>query len=374
MRQDTLITASDITMKVPIINLSLDDETIDQVVNVLKSGMWAESKNVHKLEKEFANYIGVKNARAVNSGTAAILCGLHALGIKRGDEVLVPSFSFIASANAVLNFGAKPIFVDVDRETFNMSVDDIPSKINERTKAIMPVHLYGLPAAMDSLEEIAEKHDLAIIEDACQAHGAMYHGKRCGSLGDIGTFSLYPTKNMFCGGEGGLITTDDDQLHERAKLYSNHGQSAKYIHSTVGFNFRMQDSNAVIARQSLDTLDSRNQKRQANASYYTESLGEITDIETPLVPDGLTHVYHQYTLKVQKRDALAKHLREHQIGFGIHYGIPIHQQQSMIDAGLSTKLPITEQLAREVISLPIHSHLEQRQLEHVTSTIKQFYM
>ncbi|MHA1889403.1 MAG: DegT/DnrJ/EryC1/StrS family aminotransferase [Promethearchaeota archaeon] len=360
-------------MKVPIIKINIDDEVINDVVEVLKSGIWAESSNVHALEHEFAEYIAVKHARAVNNGTAALICALHAIGIRKGDEVLVPSFTFIASVNSILYFGAKPVFVDINQDTFNLDVNDLEKKIGEKTRAIMPVHLYGLSSDMDPINEIANAYDLKVIEDACQAHGAEYKGKKCGALGHVAAFSLYPTKNMPCGGEGGMITTNDEKIFNEAKLYSNHGQSEKYIHSSIGFNFRMQETNAVVARYALKKLDSDNQKRRKNARLYDELLSDVKEVTPPAVPKGYHHVYHQYTIKVERRDQLAEHLRENQVGFGIHYGIPVHQQQSIKNLGYSMRLPVTERIAREVLSLPIHPNLNDDQIHFVVSTIKEFF-
>ncbi|MHA1698713.1 MAG: DegT/DnrJ/EryC1/StrS family aminotransferase [Promethearchaeota archaeon] len=360
-------------MRVPIVKLDLDQEILEKVSEVLKSGMWIEGKNVRALEREFAGYIGVKHARAVNSGTAALLCSLKAIGIQNGDEVLVPSFTFMASVNTILNFGAKPVFVDICRDTFNIDIKDLEKHVSEKTKAIMPVHLYGLPVEMKAVKKIADEHGLFVIEDACQAHGAEYEGKKCGSLGDVGAFSFYPTKNMFCGGEGGIITTNSDDFLEKANLYANHGQTEKYMHSDIGFNYRLQDSNGLIARYSLEKLDDNNNKRRENAKFYNEELADIEHVETPIEPKNCKHVYHQYTLKVEKRDKLAEYLRSNEIGFGIHYKIPAHLQESIISRGLSRKLPVTEKLASEVISLPVHPSLTREQLQHVVDTIKQFY-
>ncbi|MEX2684505.1 MAG: DegT/DnrJ/EryC1/StrS family aminotransferase [Candidatus Sigynarchaeota archaeon] len=360
-------------MKVPIVQLALDDQTIKEAADVLKSGMWADGKNVKALEEDFARYIGVKHARAVNNGTAALICALFGAGIKPGDEVLVPSFTFIATANTILECGAKPVFVEVERATFNMDPADAKKKITKRTRAIMPVHLYGLPADMDSFKEIATKHDLKIIEDACQAHGAIYKGQKVGAIGDVAAFSFYPTKNMVCGGEGGIVTTNDDAIINRVKLYANHGQAQKYVHASIGFNFRMQEINGVVARASLRALDANNKKRRENAAMYNATLADIPHIETPTIPAGYEHVYHQYTLKVKNRDKLAEHLLKNDIGYGIHYAIPIHEQQSIKDAGFDIKLPVTETLAKEVISLPIHPLLSKEQLEFVAKTIKAFY-
>nr|MDO8113732.1 DegT/DnrJ/EryC1/StrS family aminotransferase [Candidatus Sigynarchaeota archaeon] len=360
-------------MKVPIIQLNLEEQTVKDVTDVLKSGMWAEGKNVHALEEEFAKYIGAKHARAVNSGTSALLCALYGIGIKPGDEVLVPSFTFIATANTILEFGAKPVFVEAERDTFNMSADDAKKKITKKTRAIMPVHLYGLSVDMDAFNDLAAKHNLKIIEDACQAHGAEFKGKKCGALGDVAAFSLYPTKNMVCGGEGGLVTTNDDAIAERVKLYSNHGQAQKYVHASIGFNFRMQEFNGVIARASLKVLDKNNQKRRENAAFFNDAFKGVDQIETPVVPSSRVHVYHQYTLKVKNRDKLAEHLQKNEIGYGIHYQIPIHEQQSMKNMGITAKLPVTEQLAKDVISIPAHPMLSKEQLDFVAKTIKDFF-
>lgn len=361
-------------MKVPIVKLQLDEGVISAAVEVLRSGMWIEGRHVRDLEKKFATYTGVKHARGVNSGTAALLCALHALGIKQGDEVILPSFTFIASVNTVLRFGATPVFADVNRDTFNLSVDDVRKKITGKTAAIMPVHLYGLPVDMDPLVEISEKKNIAIVEDACQAHGAAYKGKKCGAIGAVGAFSLYPTKNMYCGGEGGIITTNDAEILEKVNLFANHGQSAKYVHSAIGFNYRLQDVNGLIALDSLAHLDENNKKRRKNASFYNDALGEIGDIEIPVEPEGYHHVYHQYTLKVKRRDELAAFLGKNDIGYGIHYGTPAHSQESIKALGLgSCHLPVTEALAKEVISLPAHPCLSSEQLQFVVDKIKEFY-
>jgi dTDP-4-amino-4,6-dideoxygalactose transaminase len=359
-------------MNVPIVKLELDSQTLDDCVEVLRSGAWAEGKHVHALEEEFAAYTGTAHAKAVNNGTAALLCALHAIGLKPGDEVLVPSFTFIASVNTILNFGARPVFVDVDRATFNMDVEDAAKKVTPKTKAIMPVHLYGLAVDMDPLCELAGEHGLKIVEDACQAVGAEYKGRKAGALGDVAAFSMYPTKNMVCGGEGGLVTTSDDAIAEKVRLFSNHGQAEKYVHVSIGFNFRMQEINAVVARASLKALDATNEVRRANAKVYDEALADVPGVETPVAPEGRLHVYHQYTLKAKYRDALAEHLHEQEIGYGIHYGIPCHQQKALKNLA-PVRLPVTESLVKEVISIPVNQTLSTDQLQFVADTIKAFY-
>lgn len=344
-----------------------------QVLESLKSGIWADSKHVQELEKDFAKYIGTKFCRAVSNGTAALLAMIYAADLKVGDEVIVPSFSFIATANCLLVSGATPKFVDIDPATFNLDPDLVSKAITPKTKAILPVHLYGLCADMAPLQELAEKHNLILFEDACQAHGATYKGKKAGNLSLAGAFSLYPTKNMICGGEGGLVTTNDETFINKVRLFVNHGQTAKYVHEAMGFNFRLIEIAGIIGKWSLSVLDENNQKRAAIAKRYNDGLAEISQVKTPIIPEGRTHVFHQYTIRAQKRDKLAEHLQKSEIGYGIHYGTPIHLQQFYKARGNPPHLPITEQLAKEVISLPIHPSLTDEQVDFVIATIKAFY-
>ncbi|OLS16118.1 MAG: glutamine--scyllo-inositol transaminase [Promethearchaeota archaeon CR_4] len=344
-----------------------------QVQESLSSGMWADSKHVHELEEAFAKYIGVKFCRAVSNGTTALVAMVCAAGLKAGDEVIVPSFSFIASANCLLAAGAKPKFVDIDAATFNLDPSHISKAITPKTKAILPVHLYGLCADMDPIREIAEKHHLVVLEDACQAHGAIYKGKKAGNLSLAGGFSLYPTKNMICGGEGGLVTTNDEAFINKVRLYVNHGQAAKYTHTALGFNFRLHEVAGVVAKYSLSVLDENNRKRAVIAKQYSEELGKVSQIKIPTIPTGRTHVFHQYTIRAQRRDQLAEHLQNNDIGYGIHYGIPIHMQPFYKNMGNIPSLPVSEQVAKEVISLPVHPFLTVEQVDFVIATIKAFY-
>ncbi len=344
-----------------------------QVQESLSSGMWADFKHVHELEEAFAKYIGVKYCRAVSNGTAALLAMVHAAGLKAGDEVIVPSFSFVASANCLLVAGAKPKFVDIDAATFNLDPTLVAKSITPKTKAILPVHLYGLCADMDPLREVAEKYHLMVLEDACQAHGATYKGKEAGNLSLAGGFSLYPTKNMICGGEGGLVTTNDEAFINTVRLYVNHGQAAKYTHTALGFNFRLIEVAGVIAKWSLSVLDDNNRKRVSIAKRYVEGLSKISQIKLPVTPTGRTHVFHQFTIRAQRRDDLVVQLQKNEIGYGIHYATPIHLQQFYKDQGNSPRLPVTEQAAKEVLSLPMHPFLTDEQVDFVISTIKAFY-
>jgi len=361
-------------MKVNIVKLTLPDEVLQEVKDVLKSGMWAGGKPVASLEKEFSDYCGVKYCKAVNNGTAALMSIFGTLGLKPGDEVIIPSFSFIATANCLIPFGLKPVFADIDPQTYTLDPESVREKISPKTKAIMPVHLYGLCADMDAFSKIAAEHNLFLVDDACQAHGAEYKGKKAGSLGIASGFSLYPTKNMFCGGEGGLVTTNDETLYGKISRFINHGQSQKYIHTEIGYNFRMNAVSGVVARYSLKMLDLNNQKRVKNAELYNDLLSKINQVETPICPKGFSHVYHQYTIRCKKRDKLAEFLHQSDIGFGIHYKIPIHKQQFYKNLGYDIILPETEKASSEVISLPIHPMLTEEEIHYVASKIKDFYL
>lgn len=359
-------------MGIPPIRLQdeIPPEVLDQVTRVLKSGMWIDNKNVQALEQEFAEFTGARYCRAVSNGTAALLCALFAIDVQPGDEVIVPSFSFIATANVVRLFKAQPVFVDVGPD-FNIDADKVQARITPKTRAIMPVHLFGLPADMDAINAIARDHDVRVVEDACQAHGAEYKGTRTGNLGDVAGFSLYPTKNMYCGGEGGLVTTSDERIYERVKLFANHGRSARYAHVAEGYNFRMQEVNAVVARYSLAQLPDHNATRQKWAGEYDEALQGVPDIQVPIVPAHKTHVYHQYTIRSRRRDALAARLKEAGIGFGIYYETPIHRQECYQEGAGETPpdLPVTDQVATEVLSLPVHHNLEAREIHEVIEVV-----
>jgi len=362
---------------IPIAKPLIGAEEEKAVVEVLKSGMIAEGQVVRDFEAAFAKYVGVKNAVAVNSGTAALHVALLAAGVSAGDEVICPSFSFIATGNSILFCNAKPVFSDVYEDTFNINVEDVKEKITDKTKAIMPVHLYGQPAEMKALMDLCEDHDLALIEDACQAHGAQYDGKTVGSFG-AGCFSFYPTKNMATG-EGGMITSDDDEFCERAKMIRAHGMKIRYHHDMLGYNFRMTNVAAAIGVEQLKKLPSFNEKRIENAKYLTEQLKDVEAVTTPRVKDNVRHVFHQYTIKVASdRDALAEKLKQNEVGYGIYYPIAIHQQKFYHDleekfytkGDLTAKLDVTEKLCTEVLSLPIHPSVSKQDLDKIAETIK----
>ncbi|MDF1534512.1 MAG: DegT/DnrJ/EryC1/StrS aminotransferase family protein [Methanosarcinaceae archaeon] len=355
---------------IPIAKPLLDEKEIDAVSNVLRSGMIAEGSQVAKFEDSFAGYIGVEHAVAVNSGTAALHAALLAHGIGVGDEVITTSFSFIATANSILFTGAKPVFADIEADTFNIDSNDILNKITSKTKALMPVHLYGHPAEMKAIMEIAEDHDLIVIEDACQAHGASYGGKKVGSFG-TGGFSFYPTKNMTTS-EGGMITTNDKAVADRARMVRSHGSKQRYLHEMVGYNLRMTDISAAIGLVQLDKLDSFTSMRQKNAKVLSDGLRDIDGIIIPTIRNDCEHVFHQYTMRVENRDELAAMLNKASIGTGTYYPIPIHKQPVYRQLGYDDKLPECEKAAMEVISLPVHPDVSNDGLNEIVENTTKF--
>ena len=355
---------------IPIAKPLIGEEEKRAVMEVLDSGILAQGPRVAAFEKGFAEMVGVKHAIATSSGTTALHAALLAHGIGPGHEVITTSFTFIASANSILYTGARPVFVDIDLETFNLDPAQIEAAITPATRAIMPVHLFGLPANMDAIMEIARKHHLAVIEDACQSHGAEYKGKRAGSFG-TGCFSLYPTKNI-TSAEGGMITTDSDELAEKCKVIRQHGMRRRYYHDELGFNFRLTDLHAAVGLAQLHKLEKFNQARIANAAYFSSHLRGVM---TPQVPAGCRHVFHQYTLRALngKRDALLDHLTKRQIGTGVYYPVPVHQQTFYTQQlGYDVRLPVSEQAAAEVLSLPVHPALSQQDLETIVQAVNEF--
>jgi dTDP-4-amino-4,6-dideoxygalactose transaminase len=340
------------------------------VLEVLDSGIIAQGPRVKAFEEAFAAMVGVKHAIATTSGTTALHTALLALGIGPGDEVITSSFTFIASSNSVLFVGARPVFVDIDPRTFNLDPARIEAAITPRTKAIMPVHLFGLSCEMDAIQEIAARHGLHVIEDACQSHGARYKSKVVGSFG-VGTFSLYPTKNM-TSAEGGMITTNDERIAESCRVIRQHGMRRRYYHDELGFNFRMTDVHAAIGLEQLKKLERFNQARRSNAAFLDSALRGVV---TPYVPAGCEHVYHQYTVRVPngRRDALLEHLGQRGVGTGVYYPVPIHQQTYYTqELGYNQVLPQAEQAAAEVLSLPVHPALSPADLETIAAAVNEF--
>jgi dTDP-4-amino-4,6-dideoxygalactose transaminase len=349
----------------------IGDEEKEAVIRVLDSGQLAQGSVVAEFEAAFAEYCGVKHAIATSNGTTALHVALLANGIGPGDEVITTPFTFIASANTVLYTGAKPVFVDIEPGSFNIDPDKIEAAITPRTKAIMPIHLYGNPAEMGRIMEIAERHGLAVIEDAAQAHGTEIDGKRAGSWG-TGCFSFYPTKNITTG-EGGIVTTDDDCIADRARLLRAHGMRVRYYHETMGYNFRMTNIHAAIGLAQMPKLEGFNERRIANATYLSEHLPKEI-VQVPQVRPGTRHVFHQYTVRVLpplERDELRAHLTEQGVGSEVYYPVPVHQQQLYREMGYKGEgFPESERASKEVLSLPIHPGLSQDDLETIVDVVK----
>ncbi len=363
---------------VPIADPEVGSDAHDRVVSVLESGHLADGPEVRAFEDEFAAYCGTDHAVATSNGTTALQTALEALGVEDGDAVVTSSFSFVASANAIRLAGGTPVFADVDSETFTLDPDAVASLVDRRDDVVglLPVHLYGLPAPMDELREIAADHDLFVLEDACQAHGAAIGGDRVGSLGDAACFSFYPTKNMTTG-EGGMITTDRDDVARRAASYVNHGRTADgdggYEHATLGHNHRMTSLAAAVGRTQLARLTEFNEARRENAAFYDEQFADLP-IETQRVPDGYRHVYHQYTIRAEDRDALEQSLSERNVDTGIYYPTPIHRQPAYETvSAAAADLPRTERAAEEVLSLPVHPNLTADDRRTVASAVFDHY-
>jgi dTDP-4-amino-4,6-dideoxygalactose transaminase len=330
----------------------------------MRSGMLAQGPEVAAFETEFSAIVGGAHSVAVNSGTSALHMAFVAAGIGRGDEVIVPSFSFAATANAVALAGATPIFVDIEKNYFSMDPAAVEAAITPRTRAIMPVHLYGHPALMVELSAIAAKHDLLVFEDAAQAHAASVNGIPVGNWGIAGSFSFYPTKNM-TSGEGGMITTSSDELARMARVLRNQGMERRYENEVVGFNTRMTDIHAAIGRVQLGKLAGWTKQRQDNAQFFTENLSGVV---TPPTADGSVHVYHQYTIRVvdQDRDAFAEALAARGIGTGVYYPTPIHRLPSF---KLELDLPVTEEVATQALSLPVYPSLTQQERDTIVEAV-----
>ncbi|MDD5082636.1 MAG: DegT/DnrJ/EryC1/StrS family aminotransferase [Dehalococcoidales bacterium] len=357
---------------IPIAAPVIDEATINAVANVLRSGMLTQGAKVEEFETAFAAYIGTRYAIATTNGTSALHIALLAAGIGPGDEVITTPFSFAASANCILFCGARPVFADIDEPTLNISPNLIRNRITPKTKAILPVHLYGQPCDMKEIIKICGDSNLILIEDACQAHGAEYGGKKAGSFG-IGCFSFYPTKNMTTG-EGGMVTTDNEAVAQKARTLRNHGQSEKYIHQSLGYNYRLTDIAAAIGIQQLGKLDESNSRRISNAAFLTESISHIPGILPPTIAAGRKHVFHQYTVRVTNSFGLSRDEVQHKlgakgVGTAIHYPRPIHQQPFYRQLGYNDRLPVVEKAASEVLSLPVHPRVTPADLQTIVQAL-----
>ena len=364
-------------MKIAFVDLkrqyaSVQEEVQEGIARVLEGMHLFLGENVQALEQEFASYCGTRFAVGVGSGTDALYLALRACGIGQGDEVITVSHTFIATAEAIALAGAVPVFVDIDPETYNMDPSNIEKKITSRTRALLPVHLYGHPAEMGPMLDIAREYGLRVIEDACQAHGAHYHGKGTGSLGDLGCFSFYFSKNLGAYGEGGMVTTDDPQLADTVRLLRNHGSRSKYEHALLGVNSRLDEIQATVLRIKLARLEAWNSRRRELAELYARYLPSwmVKPTERP----GCRHVYHLYVVRTPLRDELREWLKQCGIEAGIHYPVPIHRQpacQAYLSANGS--LPATERAVGEILSLPMYPELQEEEVRFVCDSIRRFF-
>jgi len=378
-------------MKVPFIDLkaqyaSIKDEINEAIQQVLDSCAFAGGPFVEKFEKEFADFCQCKYAIGVGSGTEALWLSLLALGIGPGDEVITVPNTFIATAEAISFCGATPAFVDIDEQTYTMDPAKLRDYLNmrlqpptsnlrprPRPKAVIPVHLFGQMADMDPIMEIAKEYGLLVIEDACQAHGAEYKGRRAGSIGDVGCFSFYPGKNLGAYGEAGAIVTNDAEVDANIRMLRDHGQAKKYYHTMVGWNSRMDGLQGAILSVKLRHLDEWNESRRKNARLYDEMLADINSVILPQEANYAKHIYHIYAIRVQNRDALMNALAEKDIHCGIHYPVPVHIQEAYHSLELQkSRFPVAEKCANEVFSLPMFPEIAEEQTIHVVNTIKDF--
>ncbi|MCG1021563.1 DegT/DnrJ/EryC1/StrS family aminotransferase [Sutcliffiella horikoshii] len=367
-------------MKVSMLDLSeqyssIKDEVMVKLDEVMSSSQFILGQNVRQLEESVAAYSNVKYGVGVGNGSDAIHISLQACGVKEGDEVITTPFTFFATAGAIARVGAKPVFVDIDPITFNIDPANIEGAITDKTKAIIPVHLYGQMADMQPIREIADKHNLFVVEDAAQAIGSKYQGKSVGELGDTATYSFFPTKNLGAYGDAGMIVTNNEEIAEKMKVIRVHGSKPKYYHHVLGYNSRLDEMQAAILNVKLPHLDEWSNKRRELANNYTSLIKEsIESIVTPIEKEGNHHVFHQYTLRVERRDELQAFLKENGVASMVYYPLPLHVQPVFSDLGYQKgDFPHSEKAAEEALSLPMYPELKLEQQEYVVKVIREFY-
>lgn len=359
---------------IPMVDLkgqyhTLKDEIDSGLLQALEATQFILGPNVQAFEKEAAAYLGAEHAVSCANGTDALHLAIRAAGIGEGDEVITTPFTFIATAEAIRYVGATPVFVDIDPRTFNIDVSRIEAAITPRTKAILPVHLFGQPADMTAIMAIAEQHKLQVIEDCAQSFGAAFAGKMTGAIGLAGCHSFFPSKNLGCYGDGGMITTNNAELAEAMRVLRNHGSKVRYHHDVIGYNSRLDEMQAIILRVKLKRIEQYNEGRRRAAHRYSAGLAQLPDVVPPFEDGKGRHVYHQYTLLSPKREAIAKALNEAQIANAIYYPIPLHQQKAFADTCAGIKLPVSEKVAAECMSLPIFPELTDAQVDQVLDVI-----
>lgn len=351
----------------------LGREEEEAVLEVLRSGQIAAGPRVKAFEEDFAAFIGCSYAVATCNGTTALSTALQAAGVRPGDEVITATFSFVATANAVVHIGARPVFADVDAETYNITAEHIEDalKRHPQARAVLIVHLFGHPCDMDGIMRLVAERGLLLIEDCAQAHGAEYRGRKVGSFGDAAAFSFYATKNMTTG-EGGMVTTSRPEVADQARKLVNHGRVGRYLHDEVGYNHRLTDIAAAIGLVQLRRLPELNRRRQENAAFLSEALHDLPWVHLPRTNPGSSHVYHQYTIRAERRDALREWLVQRGIGAGVIYPLPMHLQPVYRHAQ-QVSLPVSESVSESVLSLPVHPGLTQADLEAVVQQVRAFY-
>ena len=358
-------------MKIELAPPVLDDEQRQEILKAFDSGQYILGKFTQAFEQEFAAFLGVRHAIAVSSGTSAILLILKALEIGEGDEVIVPGHTAFPTIEPIFWLRARPVFVDVD-ETYTADPNAVARAITSRTKAILPVHLYGHPADMDRLQAIAERHRLPIVEDCCQAHGAEYQDRQVGTIGHAGAFSFFPSKNMTVAGDGGMIVTNDDALAQTCRMLRNHGRTTKYEHALVGLNLRFNEIQAAVGRVQLRRLPAFTQRRRQVAAWYGTTL-DPNHLTLPPEAPWARSVYHLYVVRTPLRDALAEHLKQQGIATGLHYPTPAHLQPATLMLVPRVALPVTERIVKEILSLPIHPSLTPEEVQYVAEQVNTFF-
>jgi dTDP-4-amino-4,6-dideoxygalactose transaminase len=366
-------------VKVPLLDLtrqyaSIRDEMNKAIQDVLHHGQFIMGPELREFETRLAEYCAVKNGIGVASGTDALLLSLRALNVGSGDEVITSTFTFFATAGVISRLGAKPVFTDIDRQTFNIDPDCLARAITKKTRAIIPVHLYGQIAEMDEISAIAKKHNLHIVEDAAQAIGAAYRGKKAGSFGTTACFSFFPSKNLGAYGDAGFIVTNDDELADLIRRLRVHGAKPKYYHSMVGYNSRLDTIQAAVLMVKLKYLPDWHEARRERAARYDRLLEGIQQITTPVVSEHNYHIYHQYTVVAEDRDSLKDFLKSREIGIDTYYPIPLHLQDCYKELGYRRgDMPVSESLSKKVISLPIFPELTDSEQDFVVESIKEYY-
>jgi dTDP-4-amino-4,6-dideoxygalactose transaminase len=345
----------------------IGDELNRAVQRVMESGCFIQGPEKKAFEKEFTHWIGGRYAVGLNSGSDALFLALKALGVGDGDEVITVSHTFVSTVDAIVRCGARPVFVDIDPETYCMEVSSLKESLTKKTRAIIPVHLYGHPAEMDTVTDLACDHGLSVVEDACQAHGARYKGQMVGTIGDIGCFSFYPSKNLGCFGDGGMIVTDNEMLARKVHMLGNYGQEEKYHFCCIGINSRLDEIQAAVLSVKLRHLERWNEQRREIAQFYKSHLnsGELT---LPIERPGISHVYHQFVVRHRARDQLQAEIR-HIVETAVHYPVPVHLQPAYSGYRPQIYLPVTEKICKEIVSLPVHPWLSGEELQQIVDEV-----